>query len=383
MKTLTKKFCTIAFHFCKCKILTQIYKGENNMGTNTQSRKWLLTINNPEAHGVTHETIKVTMQKFKNIDYWCMGDEKGDEGDTYHIHLFIVKSSGGILFSTVKNRFPMAHIDYCSGTAADNRAYVFKEGDKFNRNKEEPGSYEYRDSKKNLHKGIHYDETNEEFGECPVERQGARNDLADLYDMIKNGYSTYEILEEHPQYMFQTDKIERVRQVVLHQKFSEVWRDVDVTYIWGLTGEGKTRSVVEEYGYKNIYRVTNYKNPFDSYHGQDVVLFDEFRSSVDFSEMLTYMDGHPVEMKARFSDKQACFHKVIIISNMDIREQYRWVQREDPHGWDAFLRRIDCVKYFKNGKVQEMPLREYMLWDYWKFGKTPFDEGVAENGNKE
>ncbi|CAH1215710.1 hypothetical protein PAECIP111893_04011 [Paenibacillus plantiphilus] len=79
----------------------------------------------------------------------------------------------------------------------------------------------------------------------PVERPGARNDLADLYDLIKSGASNYEIMEQSPEYLLHTDKIERVRQIIKAEQFKEVFRELEVTYMWGKTGIGKTRHVME------------------------------------------------------------------------------------------------------------------------------------------
>ena len=49
---------------------------------NTQSRKWLLTINNPSEHGLNHAAICEILEMFKKLDYWCMCDEEGDECST-------------------------------------------------------------------------------------------------------------------------------------------------------------------------------------------------------------------------------------------------------------------------------------------------------------
>lgn len=105
------------------------------MQDKTQSRKWLLTINNPVDKDLNHENIKLILGKFKAVKYWCMCDEIGAEG-TYHTHLFI---QGGtpIKFVTVKNKFPTAHIDYCRGTNQDNRDYIRKEGKYKGSSKEE------------------------------------------------------------------------------------------------------------------------------------------------------------------------------------------------------------------------------------------------------
>lgn len=93
--------------------------------SHTQSRKWLLTINDPQDHGMTHDVIIDRAQKF-NPEYFCMADEIG-ESETYHTHVFLYSFSP-MRFSTVKKRFPTAHIDKAHGTAQENRAYIRKEG---------------------------------------------------------------------------------------------------------------------------------------------------------------------------------------------------------------------------------------------------------------
>lgn len=72
--------------------------------------------------------------------------------------------------------------------------------------------------------------------------------MAELYDLIKQGCSNYEILETNPRFILHMDKVERARQTVREEKFKELWRWVETTYIWGTTGAGKTRSVMDEYG---------------------------------------------------------------------------------------------------------------------------------------
>lgn len=327
----------------------------------TQSRKWQVTINNPIDKGYTHDYIKKQLGKFKSCIYWCMSDEIGEE-QTFHTHLYIQFSSG-VRFSTIKKRFDGGHFEMAKGTAQENRDYVFKDGKWFNTDK---GETNLRD-------------THEEYGELPVERQGQRNDLADLYDMIKQGMSTFEILEESPHYMMQLDKIEKVRQSVLEEKFKDTWRELETTYIWGLPGSGKTRSVMEEYGYSNVYRVTDYEHPFDAYKGQDVIVFEEFRSSLRIDDMLKYLDGYPVEFPARYNNKQACFTKVYILTNIDLRDQYPNIQHHEKLTWQAFLRRIHRVKVFTGGKVLDMPTDEYLKENFVFFKSTPFDKDGDEN----
>ena len=124
----------------------------------------------------------------------------------------------------------------------------------------------------------------------------------------------------------------------------DIINKIDVTYLWGDTGVGKTRRVMEYYGYENVYRVTNYTHPFDGYHGEDVILFDEFRSSLPIADMLVYLDGYPVNLPCRYADKCACFTKVYIISNIPIEEQYKATQYNEVETYKAFLRRIHDIQ---------------------------------------
>ena len=281
--------------------------------------------------GLTHEVIKDKISEMKSVSYYCMADEVGGKTQTHHTHIFIYSSSA-VRFSTIKRRFESAHIELAKGTSEQNRDYVFKEG-KWEDNKEKSNTK--------------LPDTQEEWGEMPIERQGARNDLADLYDSIKSGLSTYEILEEYPDYLTKTDYIEKTRQIIINEEFKNKFRELTVTYIFGETGTGKSRSVLEQYGYENVFRVTNYIfGGFDGYKGQDVIIFEEFSSAFRIQDMLNYLDGYPLELPCRYANKIACYTKVYIISNIPLSQQYLPIQQNKPEVWRAFLRRINKVVYF-------------------------------------
>ena len=138
-------------------------------------------------------------------------------------------------------------------------------------------------------------------------------------------------------------RIDQARQTLLEEKYRKQFRELAVTYIWGRTGVGKTRGVMERYGYENVYRVTNYNHPFDGYSGEPVILFDEFRSSLPITDMLKYLDGYPVSLPARYGDRVACFTEVYVVSNIPMGKQYPHIQVEEPETWAAFLRRFQRV----------------------------------------
>lgn len=155
------------------------------------------------------------------------------------------------------------------------------------------------------------------------------------------------------------DKVERTRSLLRDVKFASSWRDLTVTYMFGKTGSGKTRSVMDKYGYGSCYRVTDYKHPFDTYDGQDVIIFEEFRGGLKHGDMLNYLDGYPLLLPCRYFNRQACYTKVFIITNIPPDSQYMNVDLESR---EAFYRRIHRVVHFwDNGKFSEYPsVRAYM-----------------------
>ena len=92
---------------------------------NSQSRKWNITINNPETVGLNHKAIVEKLKLFCPR-YYCLADEIATTG-TPHTHIFLLSDSP-IRFSTIKNRLPVAHIERAYGSAQDNRDYVRKGG---------------------------------------------------------------------------------------------------------------------------------------------------------------------------------------------------------------------------------------------------------------
>lgn len=312
-----------------------------------QGRKWLLTINNPAERGLTHKAIQDELKQFPSLLYWCMADEKGA---TEHTHLFFALEHP-TRFSTIKRRYPTAHIDRAEGSAAECRAYIQKSG-----------KWADSDKAETAHPG-----TFQEWGELPVERQGERTDLALLYGYIKDGLSNFEIMEKNPDYILNLEKIERARQAVREQQYRTIFRELEVIYIWGPTGVGKTRSVMEQHSYSGVYRVTDYTHPFDGYAGEDVLLLDEYGSNFKIRDLLHYLDGYPLNLPARYSNRVACYTKVYIISNLCLSKQYPDIQYNSPETFAALLRRIHkVICYTAPGEFQEFETGEYMnnpfLW---------------------
>ena len=152
--------------------------------------------------------------------------------------------------------------------------------------------------------------------------------------------------------------IDALRQVLSSEKYLCENRDLFVTYIFGASGTGKTRSIYQKHSAKDICRITNYRAGkginFDGYTNQKVLVFEEFNSQIPIEEMLNYLDIYPLNLPARYNDRTACYQTVYITSNIPLSEQYKNVQKDRPETWNAFLRRIHKVlEYTKDGTIIE------------------------------
>lgn len=324
------------------------------MGDAKTCRKWNITINNPLDYGFNHQKIKDCIDSLKSVKYWAMCDEMGS---TLHTHIIIYRTSP-LLFQTLKKLFPPAHIEKMMGTVVENREYLMKDGKWKGTDKEETKLVN----------------TFEEFGTVPEERQGQRNDLTALYDMIKEGKSNYEILEDNPNYMMQLEKVERCREILRYEQFKNIVREMHVEYWFGDPGSGKTSGVYKLYGgYDKVYRVTDNRNPWDGYKGQDVILFDDFRAcDFDINILLKWLDIYPLELPCRYNNKQACFTHIYFTSNISFDQLYRTVQSEDASTWNAFCRRFNVIKEFRDGSQFDYKGYDDFLKNRW----LPLDDSV-------
>ena len=307
------------------------------MGNNTQSRKWSLVINNPLEAGLDHAAIREILHRFSPA-YFCMADEIATTG-TYHTHIFLYSPSP-MRFSTIKGRFPTAHIEKAYGSAKDNRDYIRKEGRWADTEKAEtavPGTFE-------------------EWGDLPSEKEEASPDKYRLLQSLREGMTSLEAVEDNPDRFYHYREIETVRQSILEDTYSTIMRHVEVTYLFGASGTGKTRGIFERHNPKSICRITDYggKNGvrFDSYHGQEVLVFEEFHSQIPISAMLNYLDIYPIILPARYNDRVACYTTVYLTSNIPLEAQYQEIQRYQLETWYAFLRRIhNVIEYLPDGST--------------------------------
>jgi hypothetical protein len=231
-------------------------------------------------------------------------------------------------------------------SSSDCRAYV-----------EKSGKWEDDDKSETSIEG-----TFEEWGDVPVESQGKRTDWDVAYEMLEDGNDVLTVINAQRHLMRYRTTLEQVRQELIAKEFRNIFRKLEVTYIQGATGLGKSRYVMEKYGYGNVCQVTGYQHGcFDKYQSEDVLILDEFAYGFKIQDMNNYLDGYPLMLPCRYANKVACYTKVYIISNIPLELQYPSVRIDNPAVWNALMRRINKVLLFYDiGEYDSFTTEEYL-----------------------
>lgn len=266
------------------------------------------------------------LSDLEHVKYFIFQLEKGEIGKNVHIQLYI-EFSIAKRFSTIKNYFPTAHIEKRLGTKVQARDYCSKK--------------ETRISSKFY-----------EFGNFAEER--SRTDIKNVVELIKSGASDLEILDLYPtQFLRMGKMVQDIRQLAFIEKTKGTFNKRKVIYIWGTPGCGKTSYLINKYG-KDACRVFKYKNPFDHYNDEKVLILDEFYDSLDFDLLLNICDGYQISLPCRFRDKVGLFDTVYIVSNVPLSEQYKSIQENKKVKFKALMRRIDEEINFDEFKCKQL-----------------------------
>ena len=177
------------------------------MSTDPQSRKWALVINNQKDCGLDHDAIIETLHLFRPA-YFCLADEIGESG-TYHTHIYLFSHSP-IRFSTVKNRFPPAHIEKALGPSMENRDYVTKSGKWANTKKAETS----------------VEDTFFEFGEVPSPAEEDSPAMYALMGCVEQGMTNAEIVRSKPSFAFKLKNIDELRDTIQAERHMKENRPV-------------------------------------------------------------------------------------------------------------------------------------------------------------
>jgi len=276
--------------------------------SDTQSKAWVFTINNPTSEPVYDAGT---------MDYLVWQYEVGKEG-TEHIQGYVRYKTRGRL-ARVKKIDARLHAEAAKGTEQQNRDYCTKDETR------KPGTEPH------------------EYGEFKADanKQGKRSDLTELAAKVKSGKSKYEIAQEDPVAILKFDKGISALQAALRPPPPPT-RPVQVTILWGPTNTGKTHRVMT--AYPDCFVVSEFRrDPFDGYDMQSVLLFDEFNwTEWPCAIMLKILDKWRYRITSRYYNKDAYWTMVYIASNTD---PSNWYVTELAEVREAFFRRINQTIY--------------------------------------
>lgn len=293
------------------------------------SRSYLLTIPaDVDNDGYSQVEVQERLKNYTYVGQLEEGEEVNETTGKHYLHWQVyIENETPIYFETLRRAFDKkaAHIEKRQGTKRQAYEYCTKEDKTYQGVRIQNGDIELEDNK------------------------GKRTDLQNIADEILAGASEEDVLIKYPQSAHCMAYIRKLRETYIKKTYGEKLRDdLRVTYIYGSSGSGKTRSIYDTYKFSEVYRVTDYEHPFDNYNYEPVMVFDEFNSQIKIELMLTLLDIYPVQLPCRYNNKWACYTQVYIISNIPLDKQYDdpWkpILREQDK---AFRRRIDqVIKYY-------------------------------------
>ena len=108
------------------------------------------------------------------------------------------------------------------------------------------------------------------------------------------------------------------------------WRPVKVHVLWGPTGCGKTRQVMEM---DNVFKIDPPYTWWDGYTGEKILLIDDYRvGAIPRGMLLNLLDGYRLRLETKGGHTWALWTDVYVTTNFD------------PDDWeDAVLRRVTNV----------------------------------------
>ena len=294
---------------------------------NTRQRQWVGTWNNPSMSDEEFKEYLNNLCDEEILQYGIFQREKGEKTGTIHFQFFVNYKNPQYFKKVKESYLPYGcHFAPMISTAERCRAYCSKVDTRIS------GPYE--------------------VGEFEYERQ--RSDLKKAIQMIDEGIP-FEVVKE----IYSTQCVLYERQLRSREqqnklsKFSNQCRNVEVTYIYGSAGIGKTSSIYKKYGFDDVFFVSDYeKYMFENYNYKKILVFDEFAGQVKIPQMNRYLDIYPLELRGLGKKYPACYDKVFILSNFSPSKVYANLLPEDEDLKLPFMRRLHNIIYIDENGIE-------------------------------
>lgn len=246
-----------------------------------RSRGWAFTINNWTRDDIDN-VCALTYR------YIVVGFELG-ESETPHMQGYVLFKSQRTFSSVCRSFGGRAHVEAAIASPEKNREYCTKDGEWI------------------------------EDGDRP--KQGARGDLGKARELAKT---------EGMRAVSQVCNLQQIKVAEVFLKYNEPERDWPVEVIWiiGPSGSGKSRLATELTGEDDVYRKDSTKW-WEGYDGHAAVIWDDIRGdTVRIDELLRICDryGHRIECKG--SSRQLLARKIVFTSIQHPHALFPWSAAE-------------------------------------------------------
>lgn len=250
--------------------------GSQPNGLSTRrSRCWCLTINNYDLEHVS------SLKELKTA-YLIIGDETGDSG-TPHLQIYF-RLLNPCQFSSIKRKFPTAHIEIAKGTDLENKSYCTKQSTMY------------------------------ESGEPSA--QGKRTDIDDIKRMLTDGANLRDIVPL-------CRSVQSIRHAEIHLKYFEQKRSwkPEVFWYYGPTGTGKSWSCHSQC--TDPYVCLHTGQWWEGYDGHEDVIIDDMRADFcKFHVLLKLLDRYPVTVECKGGSRQFLARRIFITSCYHPKRMY-------------------------------------------------------------
>lgn len=270
---------------------------------------FFIVYNNPRIHGVAgiapEEMVEMSNQQICDliVEGFCNRKSKqavaiycvSDMG-LEHLHIVFSSENQMRLGSIKKFLGNPAHIKATRGSKEQVEAYINKTG-----KHAESGEVILAKA---------------QIGEIKGSMRGHRTDIEVIRDAIDNGMTWKEVRRMDDKF-FENRYTTMIKNMYFDKRAIETpfKRSVAVHWYIGESGSGKTGitlDLVERLGEERLYLVSDYKNGFDAYSGEPVLVLDEFRGQLQYAMLLGMLEGYKKEIPARYSNVLGLWNEVHI-----------------------------------------------------------------------
>lgn len=287
-----------------------------------KARLWLITINNPQNHGISLEQAEI-LERFKEdiasgavtyvssvMERSLTTDENGKHTPHGHIAAYYPSQElGGHLHKL----FPMAALQNCRANILSVRQYLLKDptGKWYQTHPEKFGE-KLPDAEANFWEWGLLPDGKRKTPDSPT----AKTLGEDVLQAIGDGKSDAEIMTLYPTIWNRSGELRKIRFLIMSQKFRPVYRDLNCIYI---EANFPPKQIYKLFSHTpDTYVVSDYTHPWDSYCAEKTVVLTEYLGQFPWQDMRRLLSGNYCTLPARFSDAVACYENIIIISPLRI-----------------------------------------------------------------